>query len=277
MSDIENAVDIQVDGSKAEDQSKVSAEVDDGAEVVSENDDVSSDAADDGASDDNVDKEMKTIKKALNKKNRYIDNLRARNRALDAEIQKLKTSNGSDKKPPEMEQFESVLDYVKAENAYELDKRFTEQQTQQQLSHLEAQQNAIRQQQTQAMAEDFAELSSISSEAKAVLEQAIPVIGQMPPHLESLFYEIDNAPAAIYALQKEGRLQDIFHVNPYVAAAEIVQAQHRGLQYLAQATKQQPAFKQPPKPLDGLKGRATSTGRPLHEKSPDELMKWLNS
>ncbi len=273
MSDIENAVDVSVDGSNAEDQAEVKTTVDDGAEeVVSEKDEEISDAADDGDADDNVDKEMKTIKKALNKKNRYIDNLRARNRALQAEMQKLKASpNGSVKPPPSMDQFESVLDYVKAENAYELDKRLSEQQSQQQLSLLEQQQAAIRQQQTQAMAQDFAELSSASSEAKAILEQAMPLVGQMPDHLDELFFEIDNAAAAIYALAKEGRLQDVYYMHPHIAAAEIVQAQHRGLQYMANATRQVPQ-KQPPKPLDGLKGRA-KTSRDYKDMSPDEIVK----
>jgi hypothetical protein len=272
MNDIENAVAAQVDGLIAEDQAKVKIPADDGEEVVSEQDEEVSDTADDGDADGNVDKEMKTIKKALNKKNRYIDNLRARNRTLEAEMQKLRASpNGSDKKPPSMDQFESVLDYVKAENSYELDKRFSEQQSQQQLSLLEQQQAAIRQQQTQAMAQDFAELSSVSSEAKSVLEQAMPLVGQMPAHLDSLFFEIDNAAAAIYALAKEGRLQDVYYMHPHIAAAEIVQAQQRGLQYMANATRQVPQ-KQPPKPLDGLKGRVR-TSRDYKDMSPDEIVK----
>jgi len=173
-----------------------------------------------------------------------------------------------------MEQFESVLDYVKAENAYELDKRFAEQNQNQQLTELQQQQAQIRAQQDQHIEASISELVTTNAEAKQVFSQALPVIEQMPEHIQNLFYEIDNAPAAAFALAKEGRLQDLYYMNPYIAAAELVQAQQRGLQYLATSSQLQ---KQPPKPLDGLRGNGKSTGKPLHQKSPDELMKWLNN
>lgn len=220
--------------------------------------------------DDGIDKEMKTIKKALNKKNRYIDNQRSKIRALEAEMQKLRSMSVENKKQaPQMEQFESVLDYVRADSAHSMEQKFAEQQQQQQLSALEQQQAALRAQQDQMLAGSISDMVSAYPEAKAALTSNLTVIQAMPKHVEDLLYEIDDAPSAVYALSKEGRLQDIYHMNPNVAAAELVQAQHRGQQYLSKPAAPQ---KQPPKPLDGLKGRGKGS-RSVGDLSPDEIVK----
>lgn len=251
MTDISVDTAVQSDGVQAETpEVKVEGVL---PETEAEGDEVISD---DGAPD-SVDKEMKTIKKALNKKNRYIDNQRSKIRALETEMQQLRSTIGQNKKPaPQMEQFDSVLDYVKADSAHLMEQKFTEQQQQQQLSALEQQQLALRAQQDEQLGSEVAELVASNAEAKAILTKNLPVIQAMPKHIEDLLYEIDDAPSAIYALSREGRLQDIYYMNPYVAAAELVQAQNRGQQYLEKAAAPQ---KQPPKPLDGLKGRGTSS------------------
>jgi hypothetical protein len=250
----------QTEGAMPEGDEQDDASVEDGE--VSEDD-----------ATESVDKEMKTIKKALNKKNRYIDNLRTKNRALEAEMQELRSRVQTQKPAPQMEQFDSVLDYVKADSAHMMEQRFTEQLNQQQLQALERQQAEVINSQAAEIEKDYTEIQKIDPQAGALLQQAIPVLGAMPPNLKNMVLELDNAAAAIYALSKEGRLQDVAQMNPYVAAAELVQAQTRGIQYLEKVSPQ----KQPPKPLDGLKGRGTATGKPLEQRSPDELLKWLNA
>lgn len=245
--------------------------------VDAEGSNESEDSPDDGEFTGDTEAELKTVRKALDKRNRYINNQRTRIRSLEAEVQKIKDGYSKNAKPaPQMEQFDSVLDYVRADSNYTLEQKFAEQQQQQQLTALEQQQAAIRLQQDAAIEQGLSELVNTNADVKAVLSQALPVIQAMPQQVGSLLYEIDDAPAAVYALAKEGRLQDLYYMNPYVAAAELVQAQHRGQQYL-NATTPQPQQQKPPKPLDGLKGRGSQSGRPLHEKSGDELLKWLNT
>ena len=73
-------------------------ETNDVSEDNAEQEAVEGEEPDDTASEDGeVDKEMKTIKKALNKKNRYIDNQRARIRALEAEMQNLQSKFSQNK------------------------------------------------------------------------------------------------------------------------------------------------------------------------------------
>lgn len=234
------------------------------------------DQSEDASNDDGIEKEMKTIKKALNKKNRYIDNQRSRIRALEEEIQKLQsTSKQGSENAPKMEQYDSVLDYMEAKQKHDLEQKFAEQGQQQQITALQQQQQAIRVQQEQQIEQEITELVSASPEVKSVFEKNLSVIEQMPPHIESLMYEIGDAVPAAYALAKEGRLQELYHMHPHVAAAELVQAQHRGRQYLEQSSSA-PSISKAPKPIASARGSGTNT-KPLEKRSPDELMKWLNS
>jgi hypothetical protein len=224
---------------------------------------------DDTPSDDGeVDKEMKTIKKALNKKNRYIDNQRARIRALEAEIQKVQSLSKDRPAAPEMDKFDSVIDYMKADHSYTLEQKLAEQAQQQQLSQLQYQQQMARQIQDQSMAEHMTEMMTSNPDVDKTIRTNAPIIQAMPEHIAALMYEIDNAPAATYALAKEGRLQDIYSMPPAIAANYIVQAEQRGLQYLQQAAKPKV---QAPAPIGSLKG-AGKTSKSLGNMTPDEIV-----
>lgn len=254
---------------------------------------VTEEVAEDSPEDENEgtkelskDDELKKVKKALNKKNRYNDNLRSRLRALEAEHAKLKNSTGTKKEAPNMDNFESVIDYMKAENQHFLEEKLGEQTQQQQLSYVEQQKAAIRAQQDQQIESSITELVNTNSEAKRVLSENIAVIEAMPDHIENLMYEIDNPSAAVFALTKEGRLQDLYYMNPYVAAAELVNAQARGLSYLKATpqAQQRPQVQQntaklpqAPQPMKSLKGSGSGGKKGVSDMSPDELMKWMNS
>lgn len=222
-----------------------------------------------------LENEMRTIKKALNKKNRYIDNQRARIRSLEAEMQKLQSSFSQNKpEPPQMEKFESVLDYVKADSNYSLEQKLAEQSQNQQLQHLKQMQMAARQKQEASIAEHMNEIMTSNPDVDKTIRTSAPIIQQMPNHIAELMYEIDNAPAATYALAKEGRLQDIYSMPVHIAANYIVQAEQRGLQYLQQAAKPQ---KQAPAPINSLKGTGKTSQKSLGQMSPSELDKWRKS
>lgn len=243
---------------------------------TNENTEVSEDVVEDtedGVSDD-VDKEMKTIKKALNKKNRYIDNQRSKIRALEAQMQELRSQTQNKQPAPQMEKFDSVLDYMKAEQLYNLDEKLAEQAQKQQLDYLQSQQEALRGQQAQAMAETMTELLTSNPDVKTVITQNTHIIQNMPPHIESLMYEINDAPAATYALAKEGRLQDLYFMPPHLAAAHLVQAEIRGAQYLQQSARPKT---QAPEPIGSLKGAGKSSTKQLHQMTPSELDKWRKS
>lgn len=250
---VENAAEIKDDAS---------GEVSDEVEKV-DGDDTSEDGGE-------VDKEMKTIKKALNKKNRYIDNQRNRIHALEAEMQKLRASFTQNvPEAPNLDKFDSVLDYMKADQSYALEKKFAEQNQAQQLSALQHQQQLARQQQEQSIAENLNELITSTPDVGKTIRENAEVIQAMPDHIAALMYEIDNAPAATYALAKEGRLQDIYYMPPHIAANYLIQAEQRGLQYLQQAARPQP--KQAPAPIGSLKG-AGKVSKSLGNMTADEIV-----
>lgn len=232
--------------------------------------------AEDGADDDGgeVDKELKTVRKALNKKNRYIDNQRARIRALEAEIAKVREAGPKAYEPPSMDKFESVLDYVDAKADGKLEHSLAKQQHDMKMSALQQQREMALAQQAQSMAQQMNELITNNQDVQKVISSNVNVIQQMPAHIEQLMADIDNAPAATYALAKEGRLQDLYYMPPHIAAAHLVQAEIRGEQYLQQATKPKV---QAPAPIGSPKGSGKSSTKPLHQMTPSELDKWRKS
>jgi hypothetical protein len=255
-----------------------SPEVTDAADesnAVSEDDAEAAEGDDAPAEDGEIDKEMKTIKKALNKKNRYIDNQRARIRALEAEMQKLQASFGQNKvAAPDLEKFDSVLDYVDAKQTYTFDQKMAEFDQQRQMAHLQQQQNAAREAQNQAISAHLAEIMAENPDVAQTIKTNAPLIGQMPEHIAAIMYEIDNAPAATYALAKEGRLLDVYSMPPHVAVNYLIQAEQRGLQYMQQAAK---PVKPAPAPIGAIRGAGKSSQKPLGQMSPSELDKWRKS
>lgn len=232
------------------------------------------DAADDGeVVDGDVDTELKTVRKALDKRNRYINNQRQRIRALEAEMQKLRDIGTQNKtEAPAMDKFDSVLDYMKADQTYTLEQKLAEQANKQQMSALEHQQQLLMAQQAQEMAGQMQEMISSNPDVQKVISSNANVIQSMPPHIEKLMAEIDNAPAATYALAKEGRLQDLYYMPPHIAAAHLVQAEIRGQQYLQQSAPKQTQLKPAHKPIGSLKGTGKGT-KSYEDMNPDELAK----
>lgn len=231
----------------------------------------------DDAPSGDTDTELNKVRKVLEKRNRYINNQRNRIRSLEAEIEKIKAGSTNKQAAPEMEKFESVLDYMKADQNFNLDQRLAEQAQAAQIAALEQQQSIAVNQHVEAVAAQVSELLTSNPDFKSVVTSNAQVIDAMPDHIEKMFLEIDDAPAATYALAKEGRLASIYSMPPQLAAAHIVQAEIRGQQYLRQAQRPQTqTTQQAPKPIGSLRGTGKSTP-PLHEMSPDQLMKWLKT
>lgn len=228
--------------------------------------------ADNEAPAEDTDSELKTVKKALDKRNRYINNQRNRIRALEAEMAKMRESFGKNRPAaPTVDKFESVIDYMDAKTNHNLDQKLAEQAHQAKLAALEQQQNMVIEQRTQEVATQVQELLTSNADFAKTVKAGADIINAMPEHVERLMMEIDNAPAATYALVKEGRLQDLYYMPPEIAAAHLVQAEIRGQQYLQQSAPKTPV-QQAPKPIGSLKGSGRSS-KSYSDMSPDELAK----
>jgi hypothetical protein len=245
-------------------------------DVVQEETTEDAEPSDDTAPGEDVDGELKTVRKALDKRNRYINNQRNRIRALEAEMAKLRDGfSKNTQTAPQLEKFDSVIDYMKADNNYSLEQKLAEQAHNAKLEMLEQQQNMAIEQRTQEVATQVQELLTSNADFAKTVRAAEHVINAMPPHVERLMMEIDNAPAATYALVKEGRLQDLYYMPPEIAAAHLVQAEIRGQQYLQQSAPKQ--TQQAPKPIGKLNGSGKSSSKTVDDMNPNELMKWLNT
>lgn len=268
--------DAQIDVSESE----VAAPVDAPETEAIENDaDESADNADldeGGDETEAVDKELKTVRKALEKRNRYINNQRQRIRALEDQMQKLQAGSQNKTEAPNMEKFDSVLDYMKADQSYALEQKFAEQNQQQQLEMLKQQKAMALAEQARVIEQQAVELSQSNPDFQKVISENSQVFSAMPDHINEIMTELDDGLAAAYALAKEGRLASLYSMPPQLAAAHLVQAEIRGQQYLQQAAPKT-STKQPPKPIGSLKGAGKSSTKPLDQMSPNELGKWLKS
>lgn len=239
--------------------------------------DVSNDDAgllDEEASSKGVDDELKTVRKALEKRNRYINNQRQRISDLQAQIQKLQDGYGKDKpQAPELDKFESALDFLKADTRHELKQELAEMQHKQKLELLEQQKAIALEEQTRVIEQQVVELAQTNPDFKKVVSDNVRVFQSMPEHINGLLTDLENGHIAAYALAKEGRLQSIYNMPPHIAAAHLVNAEIRGQQYLLQAAKPR---KTAPEPIGAIKGGKSSTPS-LSDMSPSELDKWRKS
>lgn len=94
----------------------------------------------------------------------------------------------------------------------------------------------------------------------------------MTPELAQGFLDAENPTLALYALMKEGKVDDLYDLSPTKLAAELVRAEIRGESYLKQTKPTTNA----PTPISPAKGNA-SAGKSLSASmSWDELKKELN-
>lgn len=202
---------------------------------------------------------------------------RALLREAEAELAALKksqtTTQDTSGRPKETD-YETFMEYNDALMDWKLQQAIQGQTNQQQHQQVTQKQQAIRQQQEQLAVAQLNELARTNPDAVKVLESAGNEIGQMPPHIYEIALEMDNAPLALYALAKEGRLADVYNMRPEFAAAEFIAAQREGARLL-EAKTTQPLATKAPKPMQPAKGRGAIT-KSLSQMSADELMKNLN-
>lgn len=114
-----------------------------------------------------------------------------------------------------------------------------------------------------------AEFSKQNPEYIELVKENIPFFGEVDSNesLRAGLAEAENPALSLFALMKEGRLDDLYDLSPTKLAAELAKAEIRGESYLnvRKATNA-------PTPITAAKGNS-SGGKPLHLQSPDELMK----
>jgi hypothetical protein len=236
----------------------------------SQEDDVQDDQETD-ASEDSESGEVEFPKKAvnaINRKNKQINKLRAQMRELEA---KLNETPEVGNKPSEInpDDFESYGDYINAQVEALVEQKSMQSQTDMQKQQLKQQQEALAAQRDQHIIEQAQEAAQVFSDLPQVWQENAQLLDALPKEVSDIFYSIDNAPAAVYTLAKEGKLESLLYANPSVAAYEIVNAQNRGLELLS---KPKTRVSQAPEPITKARG----TGSVKKQLSPnDNVLKSL--
>lgn len=222
-----------------------------------------------------ADNRISRLEKSRAKKDWQLSEQGKQLEALRKEIEGFKQSNQPKNKEPDENDFDNYGDYLKAVARYKpqqenqpekaVDPKKIEEQayaTAKEAVHYEQRVNHVAQQAQKAMAE--------SPELQQLFADNEDILDSFPPQIEKVFLDADNAPAAFYALTKEGKLELLAQMNPTQAAYTIAQAQIRGEQMMKAAK-----VSKAPAPITGAKG-ASQSGKPLGQQSWSELKKNLN-
>lgn len=208
---------------------------------------------------------------AIQRRNRTIKQLRAELRELtNGQSKAASATQTQSAGEPQPDSFESYGEYLKARQDWLVEEKFKGiQQTREQETATQRHAD-IRKQQTDIIGEQFTELAKSNADFTKVMQENAVFLQNlpMPPEIENILYELDNTPLAVYALVKEGRLEDVYSMSPNLAAAELIAAQSRGQAYLTSIT-------QAPKPMAAARGTG-STHKSLSDMTADEIVAWSN-
>ena len=182
-------------------------------------------------SDDTGEEFPKKAVNALNRKNKQINKLRAQMRELEAKLNQ--APEAKETKPVNPDDFESYGDYIDAQVKSLVDQKITQSQSDMQKQQLAQQQEQLKAQRDQYIIEQAQEVSKTLTDLPQVWQQNAQTLDALPEQIADIFYSIDNAPAAVYVLAKEGKLDSLALMNPAVAAYEIVNAQNTGREMIS--------------------------------------------
>jgi DNA repair exonuclease SbcCD ATPase subunit len=229
------------------------------------------DAQDENQEADNDGDSVEFPKKAvnaLNRKNKQINKLRAQMRELEAKLNEAPTDVKAQTQI-NPDDFDNYGDYINAQVESLVEQKTQQSQTDLQKQQLEQQKQALQSQRDQHIIEQAQEAAQVFSDLPQVWQSNAQLLDALPKEIADIFYNIDNAPAAVYMLAKEGKLESLLYTGPAIAAYEIVSAQNRGLEMLS---KPQQRLSQAPSPISKARG----TGSVKKQLSPnDDVLKSL--
>ncbi len=199
--------------------------------------------------------------------------LREENAQLKARLSELEKSTSkpsnqqADSDYPSENDYDSIIDYMKAVAKYEAKQEFKSVQDKN-TQHAPDPQKIHR---INVVTEQAAKLVSDVPEYGVLYRENQDTLNTMPESVMDAFLEADNAPLALYALMKEGRLEDLEDLSPSRIAMEIGRAEERGKSYLSAVKKATST----PAPIESVKGTGRAS-KSLDELSIPELMKRFN-
>lgn len=273
MVDTNQTADVEVASDDAKGVASASSkkavhEDEDGDETETGSD---ADTESEGDAEDKVEFPKKAVN-ALNRQKRTNRKLTAQLRQLESRIREFEEQSrkaSADVKAPDAKDYDNYADYLNGNVEHKIEKRMQELAQKGQADALEQQKQAVLAMREQEIVERMGEVSKIIPDMQQTLQKAAPYVENVSPEIERIFYELEEPALALYALQKEGRVQEVANMTPALAAAVLVQAEQRGAQYLAHMQSRRTT--NAPDPMRGAKG--TSKIKSEDSMSGSELLK----
>lgn len=220
-----------------------------------------------------LEKKFENMKSRLKNENRFLKKQAEAERAeLLKRIELLEKQNAPKSDEPQEESFDNYGEYLKAVAKHEARKEFLEtqksQQETQKLSQDETNHQAWVEERATAADVKISELSATLPDFKSLEVEMSEAVSSFPPEIALALLQAENAPLAVYALAKEGKLYDLADMPYPQAVREIARAEMRGEAFLKKPTSSAPS------PLQSNRG-TSPVGTKAENMSPDELLKMI--
>lgn len=138
-----------------------------------------------------------------------------------------------------------------------------------QLSEAEVKQQVYQQQRVVAIDTRDAELSQKLHDYVQIKEANADILNSLSQDIVKVIFEADDAPAALYVLAKENKLEALAEMTPTRAAMELARAEGRSGQYLNRKITSAPA------PISGARAKSNPHSKNLQSKTAQELLEWV--
>ncbi len=208
---------------------------------------------------------------ALSRRDKQIGKLQAQLAADRAELAKFREQSvQQNNNPPKESDFDNYGELLKAQHRHEWQQEQAAKEIQQREQYTAQQEEQWFQQRNQEVLSKAQELKTQVPDFLGLLNEYSDVLSSVPPEIERVFYEVDAPEVALYALAKEGRLEEVLGMSPSRVAIELGKAEIRG-----EALIKQKQITKTPAPIEGLKGVGGSS-KQLDSMNHDELMAWVN-
>lgn len=208
------------------------------------------------------------LAKKLSKQDRRIGRMTAEKYQMRQTIAQLEEKLAKLTAPKEADfegkPYEALLE-AKAEHA--ADKRFIENKASDIKAQLNDSEKAWKEERAQYLDDNGAEAAKVFTDFHDVMKQSGRAMAALPAEIKDVFLEADNGAFALYALAKEGMLEDLADMSPARAAMVIAKMEDKGL-----ALSKSKEVSKAPAPITSVKGTG-SGGKSIEQLSGKDLLR----
>lgn len=198
---------------------------------------------------------------ALSRRDRTIAKLKAENHRL---MNQEKIQPEAPNETPKEDDFETYGEFISATNKFDMDKRFADYEKKQGETKQSEQNDQWIAERAEAVSKQADKAIAEIPDYMDVLEQNNDIIDVLPPEVQNLFLETENAPLAFYTMAKDGSLEGLMSMSPMQAAVAIGRAAERGSSPAPVKISKAPA------PMKASAGSGDNSNNPVNM-SPDKL------